>query len=74
MADNRYDEAVDIVAQHVNARAVEDFSYDMAYNDIGNDDWVAISKRCVERVPYPELARYEAARDFLASRAKGETS
>lgn len=74
MADNRLDEAIDIVARHVIARAAEDFTADgwEIYDEIGDDDWHAVVDRVDALSEWPDQAQYEAAYDFLAGRAGGE--
>lgn len=73
MADNRHQEAVDIVAQHVIAHGAENISRDGwdIYPEIGKDDWLTISERVKRLAAYPDVEQFKAAYDYLTHRAGG---
>lgn len=68
----RLSEAIEIVAQHVAARAVADFMDDDpwgCYDEVGGDDWDAISAKVNSTIKFPDRDEYRRAYQLLADRA-----
>ena len=74
MADNRVQEAVDIVARHALAIASQTAEL-LDFPEIGEHDWERVEAeidRLVKRLA-PTLDEFEAAYEYLASRAEHDS-
>lgn len=69
-ADNRLDRAVDIAARHIIARS----RVELRNSPFDERTLDALLTRIQELAPWPDQTQYEAAYDYLTSRADGKTS
>lgn len=69
MADDRLNEAIDIVTRYVIARAVEDWTSAEAwatFSVLDEELWRAVAVRATSLIPArPDKEQYEAAYDYL---------
>ena len=70
MADNRVEEAVNVVARRVigdDARFIGRGNW----SELSQHDWALVTARMIEIAGEPSVDEYEAAYEYLAARAEG---
>lgn len=73
VADNRVEEAINVIARVILGKAVADARDDgwQDYPELGEYDWDRVVERAKEIAADPSFDEFEAAYDFLTNRGDG---